>query len=85
MKGMEIRTYTVKIEPAEEGGFVATVPSLPGCHTQGETFEEVCAMAKEAIEGFIAVLAKRGQPIPVENVKPQKMTIGIQVMAPHGA
>jgi antitoxin HicB len=85
MKGMEIRTYTVKIEPAEEGGFIASVPSLPGCFTQGETFEEVCAMAKEAIEGFIEALAKRGQAIPVENIKPERMTIGIQVMAPHAA
>ena len=82
---METRTYTVKIEPALEGGYVASVPALPGCFTQGETFEEVCAMAKEAIEGFIETLAKHGQPIPVENVKPERMTIGIQVMTPQGA
>ena len=37
-------TYTVKIEPCEEGGFWAYFPALPGCHTQGETIEEVLAM-----------------------------------------
>jgi hypothetical protein len=32
--------YTVIFEPAEEGGYVVTVPALPGLHTEGDTFEE---------------------------------------------
>lgn len=82
---MEKRTYKVKIEPAEEGGYIASVPALPGCFTQGETFEEVVAMAKEAIEGFIETLGKKGEPIPVEDINRERMTIGIQVLAPLGA
>ncbi len=63
---MKVLNYTVKVHPAEEGGFWAEVPALPGCFTQGETVEEIAAMAKEAIEGFIACLIKEKQPIPVE-------------------
>lgn len=60
---MEIRTYTVKVLPAAEGGYWAYVPALPGCFTQGETLEEVKRMAQEAVEGFIQVLAERGNAI----------------------
>ena len=60
-------TYTVHIEPAEEGGYVAYFPALPGCFTQGETLEEVIAMAKDALAGFLETLRTHGQPIPIEN------------------
>ena len=49
--------YQVLIAPAEEGGFTVTVPALPGCVTQGETFDEAVAMARDCIEGFLACLA----------------------------
>ena len=51
-----ILTYTVFFEPAEEGGYVAVVPSLPGCMTQGETFEETKENVKDAIQGCLAVM-----------------------------
>jgi len=44
------RTYTIILEPAEEGGFVVHVPALPEVCTEGETEEEALAMAREAIE-----------------------------------
>jgi predicted RNase H-like HicB family nuclease len=40
----------VIIHEAEEGGFWAEVPALPGCFTQGETLEELQANIREAIE-----------------------------------
>jgi predicted RNase H-like HicB family nuclease len=43
----EIYNYTAIFEPAEEGGFVAYVPILPGCVTQGESFEETKEMVKK--------------------------------------
>jgi antitoxin HicB len=58
-------TYTVHIEPAEEGGYVVTVPAL-GCTTQGETYEEAMAMAQDCIEGWLEMLAERGERIPIE-------------------
>jgi predicted RNase H-like HicB family nuclease len=49
---MKIRAVVHK---AEEGGFWAEVPSLPGCATQGETMEELRSNLCEAIEGRLAV------------------------------
>jgi predicted RNase H-like HicB family nuclease len=59
-------TYRVHLEPAEEGGFTVTVPSLPGCITEADTYEQAIANAREAIEGFVEALEVAGQPIPVE-------------------
>jgi len=43
----------VIIHDAEEGGYWAEVPSLPGCGTQGETIEELIANLYEAVEGYL--------------------------------
>jgi predicted RNase H-like HicB family nuclease len=45
----------VIIHEAEEGGFWAEVPAIPGCATQGETFEELLKNIYEAVEGCLAV------------------------------
>jgi predicted RNase H-like HicB family nuclease len=42
------------VHEAEEGGYWAEVPSLPGCATQGETFEELLQNLYEAVEGYLA-------------------------------
>jgi len=49
----------VVVHPAEEGGFWAEVPAIPGCATQGETMEELMVNVREAVEGCfsVAVLA----------------------------
>lgn len=44
---------TIVLEPQEEGGFTAYVPSLPGCVSQGETKEEAIKNIKEAIELYL--------------------------------
>jgi predicted RNase H-like HicB family nuclease len=56
--------YTVIFERAEEGGYLAHVPALPGLWTQGETLAETRAVVKEAILGYIEGLLKAGEPIP---------------------
>ena len=45
----------VIVHEAEEGGFWAEVPAIPGCATQGETFEELLKNLYEAVEGCLAV------------------------------
>ena len=45
----------VIVHEAEEGGYWAEVPALPGCATQGETFEELLQNLYEAVEGCLAV------------------------------
>jgi predicted RNase H-like HicB family nuclease len=54
--GYRIRmTLKAIIHPAEEGGFWAEVPALPGCLTQGETIEELKANLHEAVELWLSV------------------------------
>jgi len=50
------------IHPAEEGGFWAEVPALPGCVSEGDTFEETVANIREAAEGWLEVAAERANP-----------------------
>lgn len=53
---MKFRTYRVIIEPDENNAFHAYVPSLPGCHTWGETLADTKKHIKEAIEMCVADL-----------------------------
>lgn len=62
----KILKYTAIFEPAEEGGYVVSVPALPGCMSEGDTFEEAVEMIKDAMEGYLYVLKKEGQEIPKE-------------------
>ena len=46
-------TIKAIIHEAEEGGFWAEVPALPGCMTQGETLEEIESNLREAVEAWL--------------------------------
>lgn len=75
-------TYTVVLEPAEEGGYFVSVPALPGCCTQGETFEEALAMAEDAIRLWVETLAKNREPIPEEPIPAERTVARVRVSAP---
>ena len=55
--------YTVLIHPAEEGGYWAEVPALPGCFTQGETIDETLENARDAIECHLVCLREEGKEV----------------------
>ena len=59
-------SYSVYYEQAPEGGYVAFVPALPGCHTQGETLEATECNIKEAIALYLESLVAHGEAIPEE-------------------
>lgn len=66
--------YTVYFLPDEEaGGYTAHIPAL-GIVTEGETLKEARVMARDAIEGRLAVLQELGQPIP-KDVRPEHMEV----------
>jgi predicted RNase H-like HicB family nuclease len=50
----------------EDGYFIAEVPSLPGCVSQGKTRAEALVNIEEAISLYLEVLQDRGEPIPAE-------------------
>lgn len=64
--------FTILIYQAEEGGFWAEVPALPGCYSQSETLEETMENIKESIESHIMALKEEKQEIPRE----RKLVIG---------
>jgi predicted RNase H-like HicB family nuclease len=66
MRNKRILNFTVVFEEAEEGGYIARVPALSGCVTQGETLEEAGKMVRDAIRGYCASLRKHNQAIPAE-------------------
>lgn len=59
--------YTVIIEKGEEGIYVASCPALPGCHTQGDTYEEALENLRDAISVNIAARRELGEPVPFES------------------
>ncbi len=65
----KVLNFTVLIEQDEEGWYVATVPDIPGCYTQGKTISQVLDRIKEAIE--VCLEADK------EKIEPKKF-IGIQ-------
>ena len=61
------RTFRIVLRKEPEGAYTALVPSLPGCITWGDSVEHALEMAKEAIEGYIAVLIEEGEMVPDDN------------------
>jgi predicted RNase H-like HicB family nuclease len=56
--------YRVLIEQDEDGVFVAEVPSLPGCVSQGGTREEAVSNVREALALYLESLEEHGDPVP---------------------
>ena len=58
------RHFHIRFHRAEEGGYVVTIPEMPGCVTEADTFEEGLEMIKDALEGLLEVAVEDGDPIP---------------------
>ena len=58
----------VVVHEAEEGGYWAEVPAIPGCATQGETFEELLKNLHEAVEGCLSVDVEAAKKTPTDRV-----------------
>ena len=57
--------FRILLEPdLDDGGYVAHCPTLPGCHSQGDSREEAISNVRGAIEAYIGSLRKDGLPIP---------------------
>ncbi|RJX17673.1 MAG: hypothetical protein C4575_12570 [Desulforudis sp.] len=59
--------YSVVLTPdPEDGGYIVTVPSLPGCVSEGDTIEEALANIRDAIAVFLASLSANDEPTPLD-------------------
>ena len=60
--------FTIIIEPCEEGGYFAMCPAFPGCHVEGETYEETIEEMIKAINAFITDYSEDNEPLPEDDV-----------------
>jgi predicted RNase H-like HicB family nuclease len=65
-QGMTDYRFTVLVERDEDGLYVASVPFLQGCYTQGATYEEALENIKDAIKLHIEARRDSGEPVPIE-------------------
>ncbi len=65
-------SFSVVLEPQEDGGFTALVPALPEVVTEGDTEEEALANAQEAIEAILEYHRDNGLPIPDAPYRPSR-------------
>ncbi|MBI5886105.1 MAG: type II toxin-antitoxin system HicB family antitoxin [Deltaproteobacteria bacterium] len=70
-------SFTVVIEPCDEGGYFAMCPALPGCHVQAETYEETLKEMKSAIDAFIEDYKAEKEPVPDDHVTVTTLKVAI--------
>ena len=70
----EILDFTVLIEQDEDGIYIAKVPEIEGCYTQGKDIEEVLRRIKEAIE--VCLEGDKEEVIPLKFIEIQKIQVG---------
>jgi len=66
IEGWFFMRYTIVLEREADGGYVATVPALPGCVSQGDTRDEVMRNIGEAADLYIGDCIAAGDPVPTE-------------------
>lgn len=69
--------YKVIIEPQKEGGFTAYVPKLPGCVSEGDTYDEAYKNIKEAMELYLDVLKERKKKVVVDDIHVLEVCVSI--------
>lgn len=69
--------FTIIIEPCEEGGYFAMCPIFPGCHVEGETYEETINEMRKAIEAFIADYIEENEPLPEDDVTITSLKVAV--------
>lgn len=74
---MRTKEFLVIIEKSENGGYVAFVPDLPGCHTQGDTLEDVRKYIKDAIQLYLEVESDYLNEEPAKFVSAEMMQVEI--------
>ena len=76
--------YSLSIEFHEdEGGYLASFPALPGCHSWGASYEEAVKNAEEALLGYLEALQKNGEAIPQEDSPAGEVSLGVVVNLPE--
>ena len=71
------KSFKVIVERDEDGVFIARVPELPGCVSDGRTKREALKNVKEAIEGYLETLKDEGWPLP-KMISEETVTVDVK-------
>lgn len=74
---MKEYTYTVVLKKEEDGGYHAFCPSLPGCHSQGDTYDEAIENIKDAIRLYLESLEAHGEKPPTEDIAVEPLKVAV--------
>lgn len=81
-KKIKIYHYTAVLEPDKKvGGYTVSIPVLPGCISEGDTFEEALRNIQEAAELYLSVMRKRQREIPPEETGVVVAPVYVHAMA----
>jgi predicted RNase H-like HicB family nuclease len=69
--------YTVIFETQPDGGYHASCPALPGCHSEGDTLDDATANIREAIAVYLESLQAHGEPLPVEDILIKPLDVAV--------
>ncbi len=69
--------YTAIFEAEPDGGYHASCPSLPGCHSEGDTLDEAVANLREAIAVYLESLQAHGESFPVEDILIKPLNVAV--------
>jgi predicted RNase H-like HicB family nuclease len=69
--------FTVIFEAQPDGGYHASCPALPGCHSEGDTLEATTTNIREAIAVYLESLQAHGEPLPVENLLIKPLDVAV--------
>jgi predicted RNase H-like HicB family nuclease len=70
-----MRSFTVVVYEAEEGGYWAKVPELPGCASQGETLDELQRNITDAIQAWLETMAEDGGEAPARKLASWELAV----------
>lgn len=69
--------FTIIIEPCEEGGYFAMCPAFPGCHVEGETYEETMNEMRNAVNAFIADYMEANESLPDDEITITSLKVAV--------
>jgi predicted RNase H-like HicB family nuclease len=69
--------YTIILEKEDTGGYHVFCPTLPGCHTYGDTYDEAIENVKDAINLYLESLKEHKEPIPIEDITIKPLTVAM--------
>ena len=74
---MRVFNYTIIFEKEDDGGYHVFCPTLKGCHSQGDTYDEALTNIQDAIKIYLDSLIAHNEPIPDEDIMIKPLRVAI--------